>query len=238
MPPLWAVLFYLKKEICIRLANKYRCFSTMKCEVSLMDAIEKVLMQIMSAVRQNKRITLGIDGLSRSGKTTLVKRIASMLSEKEIESTVVHLDNHIVGRAKRYNTGQEEWREYYYLQWDVESLKKSLFADLIHSNEIELPFYDNETDHHIYKKVTAKKVFIVEGIFLQREEWKSYLDYTVFIDCPRDIRFARESSQTQQNIEKFRNRYWKAEDFYIEKIRPAEKADIVIPYYQLMNVQQ
>lgn len=202
-----------------------------------MDAIEKVLMQIMSAVRQNKHkhIILGIDGLSRSGKTTLVKRIASMLSEKDIESTVIHLDDHIVGRTKRYNTGFEEWREYYFLQWDVESLKKSLFDNLVISNEFDLPFYDNGTDRHIYKKVTVKKVFIVEGIFLQRAEWKPYLDYTVFIDCPRDIRFARESSQTKQNIEKFRNRYWKAEDYYIKKIQPAEKADLVIPYTELIN---
>lgn len=202
-----------------------------------MDAVEILMTKIASAIRQNKRIILGIDGLSRSGKTTFEKKFASMLSEKQIENTVIHLDDHIVGRSKRYNTGQEEWREYFYLQWDVEALKNSLFESLIHSDEIELPYYDSDSDQHVYKKLklTGKFVLIVEGIFLQREEWRPYFDCTVFIDCPRDIRFARESNQTKQKIEKFRNRYWKAEEYYMENFRPVEKADLVIPYYELIN---
>jgi len=202
-----------------------------------MNAEEELLRQVNSVLHINKRCILGIDGLSRAGKTTLVKRIASMLTEKEIETTVIHLDDHIVERSKRYNTGQEEWQEYYSLQWDVDSLVKSLFENLIHSDEIELSYYDNETDQHVNRTLNLafKKVVIVEGIFLQREEWRPYIDYTVFIDCPRDVRFAREKSQTQLNIEKFRSRYWKAEDYYMEKLRPVEKADLVVPYTQLMN---
>lgn len=196
-----------------------------------MKAIDQVLKEISLAVHQNKRLIIGIDGLSRSGKTTFTKKLASMLSEKGIENTVFHLDDHIVDRSKRYNTGNEEWQEYYYLQWDAELLKKTLFEKLIHNNEIELPFYDNELERHTFRtlNLSLKNVMIVEGIFLQREEWKSYLDYTVFIDCPRDVRFGRESRKTQQNIEKFRNRYWKAEDFYMTKLRPVENADLVIP---------
>ncbi|GAM14886.1 kinase [Mesobacillus selenatarsenatis] len=202
-----------------------------------MDAVEELLTKIVCAGRQNKRVIIGVDGLSRSGKTTFVRKFASILSEKQIENMVFHLDDHIVGRSKRYNSGHEEWQEYYFLQWDVEWLKKSLLDNLIHQNEIELPFYDNKLDQHVYQKLqlTGKDVFIVEGIFLQREEWRPYFDFTVFIDCPRDIRFARERFQTQQNIEKFRNRYWKAEDYYMEKLRPVEKADLVIPYYELIN---
>lgn len=202
-----------------------------------MDVVEELLTKIVCAGRQNKRVIIGVDGLSRSGKTTFVRKFASMLSEKQIENTVIHLDDHIVGRSKRYNTGQEEWREYFYLQWDVEALKNSLFENLIRSDEIELPYYDSDSDQHVYKKLklTGKFVLIVEGIFLQREEWRPYFDCTVFIDCPRDIRFARESNQTKQKIEKFRNRYWKAEDYYMGNLRPVEQADLVIPYYDLIN---
>jgi uridine kinase len=202
-----------------------------------MEAVDKLLKQINMAVRQNKRFILGIDGLSRSGKTTLTNMLGSMLSEKNINSTVIHLDDHIVEKSKRYNTGCEEWHEYYYLQWDIEWLRKSMFENLIHSEEIEMPYYDNETDQHNVKtlNLAAKEVIIVEGIFLQREEWKLYLDYTVFIDCPRDVRFGRENSQTQQNIEKFKNRYWKAEDFYMDKLQPVEKADLVISYYESLK---
>lgn len=202
-----------------------------------MEAFNKLLKQINLDVRQNKRFILGIDGLSRSGKTTLTNMLLSMLYEREIEGIAIHLDDHIVGRSKRYNTGYEEWHEYYYLQWDIEWLRKTLFENLIHSEEIEMPYYDNEKDQYNDKTLNLadKEIIIVEGIFLQREEWKSYLDYTVFIDCPRDVRFGRENSQTQENIEKFRNRYWKAEDFYMEKLRPEEKANLVISYFELLK---
>lgn len=202
-----------------------------------MEAFNKLLKQINLDVRQNKRFILGIDGLSRSGKTTLTNMLLSMLYEREIEGIAIHLDDHIVERSKRYNTGCEEWYEYYYLQWDIEWLRKTLFENLIHSEEIEMPYYDNEKDQYNDKTLNLadKEIIIVEGIFLQREEWKSYLDYTVFIDCPRDVRFGRENSQTQENIEKFRNRYWKAEDFYMEKLRPEEKANLVISYFELLK---
>lgn len=202
-----------------------------------MEAFNKLLKQINLDVRQNKRFILGIDGLSRSGKTTLTNMLLSMLYEREIEGIAIHLDDHIVERSKRYNTGCEEWHEYYYLQWDIEWLRKTLFENLIHSEEIELPYYDNEKDQYNDKTLNLadKEIIIVEGIFLQREEWKSYLDYTVFIDCPRDVRFGREKCQTQENIEKFRNRYWKAEDFYMEKLRPEEKANLVISYFELLK---
>lgn len=202
-----------------------------------MDFAEKLMKEIHSAIDQNKRFILGIDGLSRAGKTTFVKELASMLESTNIQNLIIHIDDHIVERKSRYNTGQDEWKEYYYLQWDIESLKEILFEKLNYSNELELPYYDNDLDRHEYKKlnITDKKVFIVEGIFLQRKEWSSFFDYTVFLDCPRDVRFSRESMKIQQDIEKFTKRYWKAEDFYMEKVRPIEKAQLVLSCDKLVK---
>lgn len=196
-----------------------------------MNVEEQILLEVLAADRQYKRIILGIDGLSRSGKTTFVKRFASRLEDMGIQYQVIHIDDHIVDRANRYNTGQEEWREYYYMQWDVEWLKEHLFGKLLSSEQIDLPFYDDKLDEQTSRvlHLTGKKVLIVEGVFLMREEWKNYFDFTVYLDCPRDVRFSRESAQTQSNIDKFKKRYWKAEDFYLETVKPAENTDLVIP---------
>lgn len=202
-----------------------------------MNVEEKLLMEVLAADRQNKRLILGIDGLSRSGKTTFVKRFASNLEDMGIQCQVIHIDDHIVERANRYNTGQEEWREYYYMQWDVEWLKEHLFGKLLSSEQIELPFYDDKLDEQTSRVIhlTGKKVLIVEGVFLMREEWKNYFDFTVYLDCPRDVRFSRESAQTQSNIDKFKKRYWKAEDFYLQTAKPAENTDLVIPCQELVG---
>ncbi|MCM3666191.1 kinase [Mesobacillus subterraneus] len=202
-----------------------------------MNVVEKIFTEILTADQQDQRFILGIDGLSRSGKTSFVKRVASNLKDLGIPFHVIHIDDHIVERAKRYNTGQEEWCEYYYFQWDVEWLKVHLFGKLLSADQIELPFYDDELDEQTSRvlHLTGKKVLIVEGVFLMREEWKNYFDFTVFLDCPRDVRFSRESAKTQSNIEKFKKRYWKAEDFYLETVKPAENTDLVISWQELVG---
>jgi uridine kinase len=192
---------------------------------------------LIPVIGDKDRLIIGIDGLSRSGKTTVVKMIAEILEYNNLPCQVIHLDDHIVERAKRYGTGAAEWQEYYYLQWEVELLREVMFRKLSQSNELTLPYYDEQQDQQVYRKLnlTGKKVVIVEGIFLQREEWEGYLDYSIFIDCPRKVRFERENAKTREDIGKFLNRYWKAEDFYLDNLSPTEKANKIITCHQLME---
>ena len=49
----------------------------------------------------------------------------------------------------------------------------------------------------------------------------------VYLDCQRDT-FSSGESETQKNLSKFKNRYWKAEDYYLETELPKDWADLVI----------
>jgi uridine kinase len=189
-----------------------------------------VLLNNIPKIEKGNRFILGIDGLSRSGKTTFANKLSQLLQEKNIQVCVFHIDDYIVEREKRYNTKHEEWFEYYNLQWDVEWLKDNLFKKLKGSNQLNLPFYDNVSDTHSTQiiKIPDTCVIIIEGVFLQRREWRGFYDYVVYLDCPRNKRFFRESDSTQNNIEKFRNRYWKAEDYYLKTEAPAKQADLVL----------
>lgn len=193
---------------------------------------------LFESVNSGERFVLGIDGLSRSGKTTLVKRLGKVLENMNIPYRILHIDDFIVERSKRYNTGNAEWYEYYSLQWDVQWLKEHLFEKLPSSDKLVLPFYDHEEDRQDLNVLDLKKaaVVIVEGVFLLREEWSDSYDYTVFLDCPREVRFSREKSHTQQNLQKFEQRYWKAEDFYLQTEAPMEKANVVFPYHLLKEL--
>jgi uridine kinase len=135
-----------------------------------------------------------------------VNRLSQSLKELNINCVVFHIDDFIVERKNRYNTGNEEWFEYYNLQ------------------------YDNVSDNHNIKtiNVPSDAVIIIEGVFLQRKEWKDFFDYTVYLKCPRNTRLHRESKETQKNMNKFRNRYWKAEEFYIKTEVPERNADLVL----------
>ncbi len=188
------------------------------------------LKQALEKGLQNDRFILGIDGLSRSGKTTLVNKLKQWLHKEGHPAIIFHLDDYIEDRNKRYNTGNEEWYEYYSLQWDAEYLKQELFSKVHTGKELTLQFYDEQNDSHFLKKTSIPQncLIIIEGVFLQRPEWKNHLDYIVYLDCPREARFKREKEDTRQKVDKFENRYWKAEDHYLETVRPLEGADLVV----------
>jgi uridine kinase len=190
----------------------------------------EALLNFISTNDTNDRFILGLDGLSRSGKTTLSKELCEMIKERNIPHQLIHLDDYIVEREKRYQTGHEEWIEYYQLQWDVEWLTQHFFGKLKRSNKLNLPFYDVKSDTSKMKTIHLPMhgVIVIEGVFLQRKEWRKSFDKIVYLDCPRTERFLRESEEAQENLSKFTNRYWKAEDFYLRNLRPKENADLLI----------
>jgi len=176
-----------------------------------------------------ERLIIGIDGLSRSGKTTFVHNIENYLLEEKIPVHIFHIDDYIVEKKRRYHTGHQEWHEYYYLQWDVEWIKENLLKQLKDSKELRLLTYDPDQDMQIEQMVSIPDTcfILLEGVFLQRTEWRSFFDFMIYLDCSREKRFARESLETQQKLDKFKNRYWKAEDFYLDSLKPQEQADFV-----------
>ncbi|PEX43196.1 uridine kinase [Bacillus cereus] len=187
---------------------------------------------IMKVIQEHKdgRFIIGIDGLSRSGKTTLVKKLEENMKRSGISFHIFHIDDHITERNKRYNTGFAEWYEYYNLQWDIDWLLRNLFQKLQSDIELELPFYHDETDSCEMKEIHLPLVgvIIVEGVFLQRKEWRDFFHYMVYLDSPREKRFLRESEETRKKLSKFQNRYWRAEDYYLEMELPKDGADLVI----------
>ncbi|HDR6300753.1 uridine kinase [Bacillus cereus] len=187
------------------------------------------LIKIMKKHKEN-RFILGIDGLSRSGKTTFVTNLKENMKQESIPFHIFHIDDHIVERNKRYQTGYEEWYEYYYLQWDIEWLRQKFFQKLQNETKLKLPFYNDETDSCEIKKVQIPivGVIVIEGVFLQRKEWRDFFHYMVYLECPRETRFLRESEETQKKLSKFQNRYWKAEDYYLENETPQKRANLLI----------
>ncbi|TDL32880.1 hypothetical protein E2R51_09445 [Jeotgalibacillus sp. S-D1] len=194
-------------------------------EANILNFLKKI-----TKVERGQKVVLGIDGLSRSGKTTFVRNIKQYIHDKSILICILHIDDYIVERKRRYNTGNEEWYEYYSLQWDVEWLKENLFKRLKKINELDLLTYDYSSDTQKSQKVIVPDtcLIIIEGVFLQRKEWRHFYDFMIYLECSREKRFNRESIGTRNNIGKFEKRYWKAEDHYMKIVSPMEQADLVI----------
>ncbi len=194
----------------------------------------EVIKRFNSLDRGQRPLIVAIDGLGGAGKTTVVKELVGTL-ENEYIINVLHIDDYIVESEKRYNTGNEEWFEYYYLQWDIELIKKCLLK--IHNNqqELTLPFYNRATNTVINSKrlFVSNSILLIEGVFLQRNEWREFYDYTIFLECLKHVRekrvLKRDSyiGDVSAIRKKYEKRYWVAEDYYLTKEQPLQKADLL-----------
>lgn len=195
--------------------------------------MEDLIVQIterLPAIDSGGRLVIGIDGMSRSGKTTLTSKLVEHYKRENIQAISFHLDDLIVERERRYGTGEEEWYEYYQLQWETDWLRDHFFTRLKIAEELTLPFYDGEADRRENRKVALPEscIIIIEGVFLQRREWRGYCDYVIYIDSSKQQRIEREAAIVRQNLAKFKSRYWKAENHYLKSQNPQSHADIIV----------
>lgn len=200
-----------------------------------MDYLNNLIRQINEGYEKHiekRPYIVAIDGLSGAGKTTLVKHLERILENV----VVIHIDDHIVERSKRYNTGHAQWFEYYQLQWDTKFLKEQLFQKIRQNvPSIKLTFHNKEEDTHFEQtiNISGSSMIIIEGVFLLRDEWKSFYDYIVFLDCPKEMRYARVIQRDtyigdkEERLHKYTIRYWVAEEYYLEKQNPIKRAHYI-----------
>lgn len=204
--------------------------------MSLISILDTLITRYKEHIKTNHTFIVGVDGLGGAGKSTFVKKLREELKEKGYHLITIHIDDHIVESDKRYNTGYKEWYEYYFLQWDIKLLQTELFQNLSNGKKlIKLPFYDKTTDTLSTKTIYIKpsSIVLIEGIFIQRREWREYFDFVVFVDCSQKEREERVLKRDlyigdyQHRLNKYQRRYWIAEEKYIEMEDPVGKADVI-----------
>ena len=207
--------------------------------MSLISILDTLLNHYTKHNKINHPFIVGVDGLGGAGKTTFVKNLKEELKDNGHEVITIHMDDYIVESSKRYKTGYEEWYEYYYLQWNIDLLLTELFQPLFNgANMVNLPLY-NRTNDTISKQrihTPSNSIVLIEGIFIQRREWREFFNFVIFMDCPHKVRKDRVLNRDkyigdyQYRLNKYQNRYWIAEDNYIEIENPLEKADVLHTY--------
>lgn len=200
-------------------------------------AIEELLTRFSEETIRKRPFIVGIDGLGGAGKTSFSKKLEEELKSRGHEVITLHMDDYIVEAKKRYGTGHEEWEEYYFLQWDIRLLETELFKKLReNSHTLFLPLYDKMMDTLSMQElnVLTTSIILIEGIFLQRQEWRSYFDFMFYMDYPKNVRAERVLNRDayignyEERLDKYERRYWVAEEKYIHNLNPLKKADYIV----------
>jgi len=178
-------------------------------------------------------VLIGIDGLGGSGKTMYAYKLQQQLEG----SVILHLDDFVHKKEVRYNENYEEWYCYYHLQWRYDYLIQKLLLPLKSGLDVNetIEVYNRETDSYILREIEipAGTTVIVEGVFLQRPELRPYFETVIYLELDQETRLQRITDRDiymgnkKEIALKYNQRYFPAEEKYIEQCNPLALADIV-----------
>ena len=134
---------------------------------------------------------IGITGGTGSGKTTIVNEVINLFDASEI--CLLSSDSYYKNNASldfnqrdKLNYDIPEAIDFDFLNKHIDLLKQEI--------NINVPNYCFTTHLRLEKTtvVEPKKILIIEGILiLTNKTLRDSINYSVFLDCPRDVRFQR-----------------------------------------------
>ena len=198
---------------------------------------KKITDLIISRYNRERTLIVGIDGAGGAGKSTISDTLEKELRSKGYNVAVFHIDDMIHPRAVRYNDDYPQWEQYYYLQWRYDYFMREVISPIREGRSLgPIELYDKENDSYktVLSDIPAGSIVIVEGVFLLRSELEGAFDVTVYIDVSKEERLERVLKRdgyigdSEAILKKYNERYFPAEDHYLEECSPKEKADIII----------
>ena len=134
---------------------------------------------------------IGITGGTGSGKTTIVNEVINLFDASEI--CLLSSDSYYKNNASldfnqrdKLNYDIPEAIDFDLLNKHIDLLKQEI--------NINVPNYCFTTHLRLEKTtvVEPKKILIIEGILiLTNKTLRDNINYSLFLDCPRDVRFQR-----------------------------------------------
>ena len=134
---------------------------------------------------------VGITGGTGSGKTTIINEVNKLFDSSDIcllssDSYYKNNTNLDFSQRDKLNYDTPEAIDFNLLNKHIDLLKQGI--------NINVPNYCFTT-HLRLKNSTVlepKKILIIEGILILTDKnLRDSIDYSVFLDCPRDVRFQR-----------------------------------------------
>ena len=152
---------------------------------------------------------VAVDGPGGAGKSTLAERLAM-----ELEAEIVHTDD-----FASWDDPVNWWPRL--LAEVLEPLSRGKTARFRSTN------WDGGPEGS--REVAPSEFLILEGVTASRDAFRRFLTYAIWIETPRRLRLGRGIERDGEASRAQWIEWMAAEDAYMERERPRDRADAVLP---------
>lgn len=154
-------------------------------------------------------VVVGVDGCGGAGKSTFADRLSKAWEGSE----VIHTDD--------------------FASWDCPidwwpRLRDQVLTPLSEGRTARYQKYDWVRQELGEWVEVASTRIVLEGVSATRTEFRPYLGYGIWVDCPTDLRLARGLERDGPEMEGQWHEWMAAEDAYVARDNPRAHADLVV----------
>ena len=200
----------------------------------------QVLTKKISQITLSHPLRVAIDGIDAAGKTSLADELKTSLSCSGRNVIRASIDGFHQPQEIRYGLGKMSPEGYFLHSFNLKSLIENLLAPLgpAGSRDYCSAVFDFKNNQHLKQKILhagEKDILLFDGVFLQKEELKSYWDFVIFVDISFETGLKRALSrdlylfgEEEMIRECYAKRYYPAQLIYFKTCSPKSSADIVL----------
>jgi uridine kinase len=182
------------------------------------------------------RVILAVDGIDGAGKTVFADSLADVFAEDGAAVFRASIDGFHRPRAERYARGRRSPEGFYRDSYDYETFRRVLIDPfrMGGSAGFQLAAFDVARDAPVEAQwVTAPRdaVLVVDGIFLHRRELRGLWDWSLWLEVPFRVAFARLAVRDGSDPDAdapSNARYRQGQELYLRDADPRRTASAVV----------
>jgi uridine kinase len=164
---------------------------------------------------------IAIDGHGGAGKSTLARSLAAVWPE----AVVIEMDDFYRPVVERSEPPASHGADL-----DLERLVEQVLDPFHCGRAGRYQRYDWDEDRlTTWRDVPSDAVILLEGVYSTSQRVRGFLDYSIWVDCPYDVRLCRGVERDGERMRAVWVDQWMpAEDRYVLAERPDATADLVV----------
>jgi uridine kinase len=186
------------------------------------------------------RVIVAVDGVDGAGKTIFADGFAEAFAETGAAVFRASIDGFHRPRAERYARGRASPEGFYRDSYDYATFRRVLvdpFRDGAQTGAttgFQLTAFDVVRDAPVESQwVTAPldAVLVLDGIFLHRPELRGLWDWSMWLDVPWPVAYARMALRDGSDPDPdapSNSRYRQGQEIYLREARPMDAASAIV----------